>query len=54
MTQFERNLFSLSLKQHRHRSIADVFGVCCAEGFWFGSHLGDFQFGSSGCTFQFI
>jgi len=33
MTQFERNLFSLSLKQHRHRSIADVFGVCCAQGF---------------------
>jgi len=22
--------------------VADVFEVCCAKGFWFSAHLGDF------------
>jgi len=47
-------IFTLSLKQHQHCSIADVFDVCCAAGFQFSSHLGNFRFGSSGCTFQFM
>jgi len=37
--------------QHRRRSVIitviDTFKVCCAKGFRFGSHLGDFR-GSSG------
>jgi len=28
--------------------------ICCANGFQFSSHLGNFCFGSSGCTFQFM
>jgi len=34
--------------------VADVFEVWSAKGFRFGSHHGDFHFGSSGCTFQFM
>jgi len=38
---------SLSLKQRRPGSVADMFEVCCANGFQFASHLGDLRFCSS-------
>jgi len=44
-------MLSLSLKQHHRGSVTDV---CCANGFRFGSHLGDFYFGSGGCTFKLM
>jgi len=47
-------MLSLSLKQHRYHSVADAFKVCCANGFWFGFHLGNFHFNSSSCTFEFM
>jgi len=47
-------MFSLSLKQHQRHSIVDLFEVSYAKGFRFGSHLGDFHFSSSACTFQFM
>jgi len=45
-------MFSLSL--NGSDVVADVFEVWSAKGFRFGSHHGDFHFGSSGCTFQFM
>jgi len=47
-------MLSLSLKWHRCCSIADTCKVCCAKGFRFSSHLGDFHFDSNGCTFHSI
>jgi len=41
-----------TLKQQRC-SVVHVFQVCCAKGFQFGSHLGDFRFGGSGCKLSF-
>jgi len=38
-TWFEYEMFSLSLKWQRRRSIADMFQVCLVKGFRFGCHL---------------
>jgi len=40
------------LQLHQRRSVANMTKVCCAKRFQFDSHLGDFRFGSSVCTYQ--
>jgi len=49
ITRFEQML-GLSLKQHHCGGVY----VCCANGFWFSSHPGNFCFGKSACTLQFM
>jgi len=34
--------------------VVDMFEVWCAKGFWFGFYLGDFRFGITVCTYQFM
>jgi len=43
-------LKTLSVKQQRPRSIAEMFEVYYASSFRFGAQLVDFRFGSRGCT----
>jgi len=48
-------MLSLSLKRCHLGSSGCIY-ICCANCFWFGSHHGNFRFGSTsgGCMFQFM